>query len=156
MALLIHDNVRGADDIDARLEANDAVAVRLGTGLLRYALSIDLLRLLALSALNLSDVVLVNSPFLALKIAINVGVRLRLSLRLVLLLLLLLKVLQGRLNLQPLLQIVVRRIFQATVADEVVELVACLYNVEIEDVVKADYILFLEDTNIAIYVQVLQ
>ena len=33
---------------------------------------------------------------------------------------------------------------------------ACLYNVEIEDVVKADYILFLEDTNIAIYVQVLQ
>ena len=99
MALLIHDNVRGADDIDARLEANDAVAVRLGTGLLRYALSIDLLRLLALSALNLSDVVLVNSPFLALKIAINVGVRLRLSLRLVLLLLLLLEVLQGRLNL---------------------------------------------------------
>ena len=94
-----------------------------------YALSVDLLGLLALATLNLPDVVLVNCPFLALKIAINIRVRLRLGLCLMLLLLLLLEMLQCRLDLQPLLQIVVRRIFQATVADEVIELVTCLYDI---------------------------
>lgn len=55
-----------------------------------------------------------------------------------------LKVLLGRgllapqqrgLNLKPFLQIVESRVFQSRVADEVVELVARLDNVEIEDVV---------------------
>ena len=123
---------------------------------MRYALSVDLLGLLALATLNLADVVLVNCPFLALKIAINIRVRLRLGLCLVLLLLLLLEMLQCRLDLKPFLQIVVRRIFQATVADEIVELVARLDNIEIEDVVKANNVFFLQDTNVAIYVQVLQ
>ena len=67
------------------------------------ALSVDLLGLLALSTLDLPDVVLINGAFLALKIAINVGVRLRLGLTLVLLLLLLLEMLQCRLDLQPFL-----------------------------------------------------
>ena len=62
--------------------------------------------------------------------------------------------LQGRLDLQSLLQIVVCRIFQATVADEVVELVACLYDVQIQDVVEANDVLFLQNANVSIYVQV--
>ena len=103
--------------------------------MLGHALSVDLLGLLALSTLNLPNVVLVNGPFLALKIAINIGVRLRLGLILMLLLLLLLEMLQCRLHLQPFLQIVVRRIFQTTVADEVIELVTCLYDIKIENVV---------------------
>ena len=119
-------------------------------------MSVDLLGLLALATLNLTDVVLVNCPFLALKIAINIRVRLRLGLCLMLLLLLLLEMLQCRLDLQPLLQIVVCRIFQATVADEVVELVACLYDVQIQDVVKANDVLFLQNANVSIYVQVFQ
>ena len=106
-------------------------------------MSVDLLGLLALSSLNLADIVLVYGPFLALQVAINVGVRLRLRLRLVLLLLLLLEVLQGRLHLQALLQVVVSRVFQPAVADKVVELVARLDNVEIEDIVKANDVLFL-------------
>ena len=64
--------------------------------------------------------------------------------------------LQCRLDLQPLLQIIISRILQATVADEVIELVACLYNIEIKDVIKAYDILFLENANVSIYVQVLQ
>lgn len=128
----------------------------MGTGLLGYSLSVDLLGLLALRALDLPDVALVDSPFLALKIAINIGVRLRLGLSLVLLLLLLLEMLQCRLNLQPLLQIIVRRIFQATIADEVVKLVTCFNDIEIQDVVEAHHVLFFEYANVSIYVQVLQ
>ena len=106
--------------------------------------------------MNLPDVVLVDGAFLALKIAIYIGVRLRLGLSLVLLLLLLLEMLQCRLDLQPLLQIIISRILQATVADEVIKLVACLYNIEIKDVIKAYDVLFLENANVSIYVQVLQ
>ena len=106
--------------------------------------------------MNLPDVVLVDGAFLALKIAIYIRVRLRLGLSLVLLLLLLLEMLQCRLDLQPLLQIIISRILQATVADEVIELVACLYNIEIKDVIKAYDVLFLENANVSIYVQVLQ
>ena len=120
------------------------------------ALSVDLLGLLALSTLDLPDVVLINGAFLALKIAINIGVRLRLGLTLVLLLLLLLEMLQCRLDLQPFLQIIISRILQATVAHEVIELVACLYNIEIKDVIEAYNVLFFENANVSIYVQVFQ
>ena len=106
--------------------------------------------------MNLPDVVLVDGAFLALKIAIYIGVRLRLGLSLVLLLLLLLEMLQCRLDLQPLLQIIISRILQATVADEVIELVACLYDIEIQNVIKAYDVLFFENANVSIYVQVLQ
>ena len=119
-------------------------------------MSVDLLGLLALSTLNLPDVVLINGAFLALKIAINIGVRLRLGLTLVLLLLLLLEMLQCRLDLQPFLQIIISRILQATVAHEVIELVACLYNIEIKDVIEAYNVLFFENANVSIYVQVFQ
>ena len=64
--------------------------------------------------------------------------------------------LQCRLDLQPLLQIIISRILQATVADEVIELVACLYDIEIQNVIKAYDVLFFENANVSIYVQVLQ
>ena len=50
-------------------------------------------------------------------------------------LILLLEVLQGGLHLQALLQVVERRILQATIADQVVELMAGFNDIQIQNVV---------------------
>ncbi len=69
---------------------------------------------------------------------------------------LLLVVLQGRLHLQALLQVKERRVLQATVAHQVVELVPRLDDVQVQDVVQTDDILLFENTDVAIDVQVFQ
>ena len=72
------------------------------------------------------------------------------------LLLLVLEVLQRGLHLQPLLQVVEGRVLQPAVADKVVELVPRLDNIQIKGVIEPNYILLLEDADIAINIQVLQ
>ena len=64
--------------------------------------------------------------------------------------------LQRRLKTQTFLKIVESCIFEATVANKVVELVTGLNNVEVHNVVKRDDVLLLEDANVAVDVQVFE
>lgn len=72
------------------------------------------------------------------------------------LLLLLLKVLQGGLHLQAFLKVVKGCILQTAIAYKVVELVASLDDIQIQNVIQAYDVFFLQDANVAINVQVFQ
>ncbi len=58
--------------------------------------------------------------------------------------------LQVGLNLESLLQVVKGGVFEAWVADEVVKLVASFYDVHVQYVLWAYYVLFFQDTNIPV------
>ena len=62
----------------------------------------------------------------------------------------LLVLLQGRFHLKTLLQVVECSIFEPTVADKVIKLVSSLYDVQVEDVVQANNILLLQNSNVPI------
>ena len=62
----------------------------------------------------------------------------------------LLVLLQGRFHLKTLLQVVKCSIFEPTVADKVIKLVSSLYDVQVEDVVQANDILLLQNSNVPI------
>ena len=129
--------------------------------LLRHTLSVDLLSRGSLLDLWVTQVVRVETAFL---LHVPVHIRwltawllmlLNLLLMLLLLLLLVLEVLQGGLHLQSFLQVVERGVFEATVADKVVQLVPGLDYIQVQSIVEPNYILFLQDAYISIYIQVL-
>ena len=128
-------------------------------GLLRHALSVYLLRRGSLLRhhLRVAQVLRVQASLL-LHVAVQtgwLGARL-LLLHLLMLLLLVLEVLQGGLHLQAFLQVVESGVLQPTVAYQVIKLVPGLDNIQIQSVIKPNYILLLEDANVSIDIQVLQ
>ena len=129
--------------------------------LLRHTLSINLLSGGSLLDLWVTQVVRVETAFL-LHVPIHICwltarllLLLNLLLMLLLLLLLVLEVLQSGLHLQSFLQVVERGVFEATVADKVVQLVPGFDYIQVQSIVEPNYILFLQDAYISIYIQVL-
>ena len=127
------------------------LAVNLLSLLLGLLTSDDIIRIAALKLLLLLLLLLVETTVSA-AILLHETIDRVLLLRLVDLRveLLLLEVLERRLHLETLLQIVKGRILEPTVADKVVKLVASLDDIQVGDLIKADNILFLEDANISI------
>lgn len=61
-----------------------------------------------------------------------------------------------RLNVESLLQVKKRGVFEPTVANEVIQLVARLNDVEIQNIVGVDYVLLLENADVSVDVQILE
>ena len=68
---------------------------------------------------------------------------------------LLLEMLQSWLDLETFLQIVESGVFESRIAHKVVKLMPCLDYIKIQNIVQTDNILFLQDANVPIDVQVL-
>ena len=64
--------------------------------------------------------------------------------------------LHGHLDLQAFLEVVESGIFETTVANKVVKLVSCFDYVQVGHILWSNDVLFLQDADITIYVQVLQ
>ena len=62
--------------------------------------------------------------------------------------------LQGRSHGKTFLEVIEGCVFQSTIADKIVKLVPSLENVEVEDVLGTHNVLFLQNSNVSIDVQV--